>query len=207
MVVEVGTIIASFPLEPGQPIRRRPLNSVLFFAAATVGAATIRAGTPESLSAFNAHASRRSSYRPISSFTVQGGKQRWCGSPCQEGGCSVSAGLPGKCVLSRPGRPELALSRSLSMQVMPWIRHACGNRLDCVFLSRKGIEAMNADAGGTGFPSSAAVLSLPEPRGPMIRPAQVRRMSPCRRIALFIPFILPEHAAPARFATGLPPWR
>ncbi len=61
--------------------------------------------------------------------------------------------------------PVPALSSAFSMQVMPWVRHDCGNRLDCVFLLRKVMEAMNADSGGAGFPPSAAVLSLPEPSG------------------------------------------
>ena len=59
--------------------------------------------------------------------------------------------------------PARSLPPALSAQVTPWIRHSCGNRLDCVLLPRKTAEALNAGANDAVLPFSAAVDTLPEP--------------------------------------------
>jgi competence protein ComEC len=159
-VVETGKIICSFPWSQGTH-PAPPMEWLLFFVMAMVGVTAIR---PELLKVYllsiiclaailmPADSIIRRSVRETE--VVRFALPRW--------GMLGIRWPAGKVCLISPG-PAGALTGSLSMQVMPWIRHSCDNRLDRVFLPRKGIETVNANAGEVVIPASATVLPLPEP--------------------------------------------
>ncbi len=173
VVVGTGKIICGLPWSQGT-YPAPPMELLLFFAMAMVGIAAIR---PEFLKVYllsivclaailiPADGIIRRSV--CETEVVRFALPRW--------GMIGIRWPAGEVCLISPG-PAGALAGSLSMQVMPWIRHACGNRLDCVFLPRKGNDTVNADRGENVLPASAAVFSLPEPgagNSPRVSPENV----------------------------------
>ncbi len=54
--------------------------------------------------------------------------------------------------------PAGALSRALAMQVAPWIRHSCGNRLDCAFLRERGTDTLDTRTVEAPLPDTVVYL-------------------------------------------------
>ncbi len=136
-----------------------PLELLLFYAAAFVGASAIRA---ELLKGYLlAVICLAAVFVPADFLIRRASREAEAVRFVLPRGGLLGIRWPNGTVSVVSTGPAGAFSRALAMQVAPWVRHSCGNRLDCAFLPEKGTDTLDTWTGAALLPDT--VVRLPDP--------------------------------------------
>jgi hypothetical protein len=173
VVIAVGSVIAGIPWS--QTTAAAPsVEITLFIAAALIGTAAVH---PELRKRWLvAVAVCAAVFAPVDVMIRHAVRQPEIVRFADPRGGMLGIRWPSQRTCLIVSGPIAAPSATQAAQVMPWVRHTCENRLDCVFLPIKDATAMHADSGEAVFSAHTAICPLPEPAGgaaPSVNPEDV----------------------------------